>query len=620
MRLIKLKVNGQYGCEYKFEKTNVILGDNNTGKSTFLKLILYCLGTPIKSFIDEISKMGLSENVSLDLEFKTGKQVRILRNLPMSEAMIVTPIKDDKDIVNDEIVAFSAEEFSDYLLENEGYSLDKITYSKDKTATFRFYFLLRALYVDQDTSAQSILSDLDMGHDYFTSQPTIKKSIVEKLLGKDNSELQRIRLEIQNLSKKHTEMTERISFLTNEIQEIKEKNEINERKIEEELSEIRTEKELLTRKEYDKVAAIQTINDTSNNEINISLQKKLSDLYEQQQRINLELKDIEDVIKSLNNDMALLKYKVAAKDILEELPILYCPNCLSELSEETIKKGLCNNCHKKTIEEKVINNATLKKTISDSIIEAMEIQQLKQNNLEEVKREITNIQEEIRIKRQQMLAQNHEASDLIYQTIVEIKKRLEYLLKREHVLSKYKVINSELTNLKNSRKDISNELAELKKDLTKTDKKASLSMQYFDKFKENFNRYLHCMFEEISTCEFDENYMPIIDNTKITSVASASLKVAIRLSYVLALFNESLSKEETVTSHVGLLLLDSPKDKDLDNNRFDKYLEVVNNECAGQIIITGSISDEQSYKRNLTNATFFAPLRTDDKLLKKLKS
>lgn len=617
MRLIKLKVNGQYGCEYKFEKTNVILGDNNTGKSTFLKLILYCLGAPIKSFIDEISKMGLSENVSLDLEFKTGKQVRILRNLPMSEAIIVTPIKDDKDIVNDEIVAFSAEEFSDYLLENEGYSLDKIAYSKDKTATFRFYFLLRALYVDQDTSAQSILSDLDMGHDYFTSQPTIKKSIVEKLLGKDNSELQRIRLEIQNLSKKHTEMAARISFLTNEIQEIKEKNEINERKIEEELSEIRTEKDLLTRKEYDKVAAIQTINDTSNNEINISLQKKLSDLYEQQQRINLELKDIEDVIKSLNNDMALLKYKVAAKDILEELPILYCPNCLSELSEETIKKGLCDNCHKKTTEEKVINNATLKKTISDSIIEAMEIQQLKQNSLEEVKREIINIQEEIRIKRQQMLAQNHEASDLIYQTIVEIKKRLEYLLKREHVLSKYKVINSELTNLRNSRKDISNELAELKKDLTKTDKKASLSMQYFDKFKENFNRYLHCMFEEISTCEFDENYMPIIDNTKITSVASASLKVAIRLSYVLALFNESLSKEETVTSHVGLLLLDSPKDKDLDNNRFDKYLEVVNNECAGQIIITGSISDEQSYKRNLTNATFFAPLRTDDKLLKK---
>jgi uncharacterized protein VirK/YbjX len=127
-------------------------------------------------------------------------------------------------MVNEEIIAFSTTEFSDYLLENEGYSVDKITYSKDRTASFRFYFLLRAIYVDQDTSAQSILSDLDMGHDYFTSQPTIKKSIIEKLLGKDNSELQRIRLEIQNLTKLHTEMTERISFLSTESEEIESKN------------------------------------------------------------------------------------------------------------------------------------------------------------------------------------------------------------------------------------------------------------------------------------------------------------------------------------------------------------------------------------------------------------
>ena len=82
MELIKLKVNGEYGCEYQFDKISVILGDNNTGKSTFLKLILYCLGAPIKSFIDEISKMNLCDSVSLDIRFKNGKTVRILRNLP----------------------------------------------------------------------------------------------------------------------------------------------------------------------------------------------------------------------------------------------------------------------------------------------------------------------------------------------------------------------------------------------------------------------------------------------------------------------------------------------------------------------------------------------------------
>ena len=107
------------------------------------------------------------------------------------------------------------------------------------------------------------------------------------------------------------------------------------------------------------------------------------------------------------------------------------------------------------------------------------------------------------------------------------------------------------------------------------------------------------MFDEVVTCELDENYMPIIDNTKMSAVSSASLKVAIRLAYVLALLNESIDSEDP-SSHLGLLLLDSPKDKDLDNYRFDKYLQSIDNECCGQVIITGSLSDEDLYKNNLT--------------------
>ena len=95
-------------------------------------------------------------------------------------------------------------------------------------------------------------------------------------------------------------------------------------------------------------------------------------------------------------------YKAAAKDILEDLPILYCPNCLSELSEETVKKGLCENCHKKTVEEKVINSATLKKTISDSILEAKEIQQFKLNELNSIKKEIEQLQKELRQEKQKI--------------------------------------------------------------------------------------------------------------------------------------------------------------------------------------------------------------------------
>ena len=617
MKLISLNVKGEYGCHYDFTERNVILGDNNSGKSTFLKLILYCLGAPIKTFIDEINKMNWCDSVSLDVEFKSGKKVRILRKLPSSDAIVITPIKENEDLVNDEINALSVQEFSDYLLDNEGYTCDKITYSKDKTATFRFYFLLRAVYVDQDTQAQSVLSDLDMGRDYFTSQPIIKKTIIEKLLGKDNSELQRIRLEIQTLTRSQTEMSDRISFLTEEQSEIQSEHEINPRKVRQELDDISAEKKTLSQQEYKKIAAVKAVNDTQSTELRISLQHKLNGLYDQLRVLTLEIKDIDEVIESLNNDLVLLNYKVAAKDILEEMPILFCPNCLSPLSEEVVNRGLCENCHKKTIEEQIINSATLKKTIADSILEAQEIKQVKHNEIAAVKGKIDNIQREIREAQIQEFEKREEENDLVYQAIAEIKKRLEYLLQREHVLKRYLSVSKELEKLKSQRKDNSAKLTALRDELIKADTQAALSMQHYSQFIKNFRKYLNAMFDEVVSCELDENYMPIIDNTKISSVSSASLKVAIRLAYVLALLNESIdSKIES--SHLGILLLDSPKDKDLDNYRFDKYLQTIDNECCGQIIITGSLSDEDLYKSNLKKATYFEALRTTSKLLKKM--
>lgn len=616
MKLINLDVKGAYGCHYDFAQKNVILGDNNSGKSTFLKLILYCLGAPIKTFIDEISKMNWCDSVSLDVEFKNGKRARILRKLPASDAIVITPIKENKDLVNDEINALSAQEFSDYLLDNEGYSRDIITYSKDKTATFRFYFLLRAIYVDQDTQAQSILSDLDMGRDYFTSQLIIKKTIIEKLLGKDNSELQRIRLEIQTLTRMQTELSDRISFLTEEQSELQREHDINPRKAHQQVADIAVEKKTLSQQEYKKIAAVKSINDAQQTELQIDLQFKLNQFYDRLRIISLEIKDIDEVINCLNEDLVLLKYKVAAKDVLTGMPIIYCPNCLSPLSEALIEKGLCDNCHKKTAEEKIINSATLKKTIVDSLIEAREIKQVKQNELSDIKRKIDTLQKDIREVQIKELEKQEEANDLIYQAVAEIKRRLEYLLQREQILKRYIFVTKELEKLKFQRKENSAKLTGLKETLLKADTQAALSMQHYSQFIKNFRTYLNAMFEEVVNCELDENYMPIIDNTKITAVSSASLKVAIRLAFVLALLNESIDSD-VQSSHLGIVLLDSPKDKDLDNYRFDKYLQTIDKECCGQVIITGSLSDEELYKNNLKNATYFEVLRTTSKLLKK---
>lgn len=613
MRLNRIVVAGDIGCEYEFGDINVLLGDNNSGKSTLVKLILFCLGAPINSFIDEISKKKLCNNVTLEVTLKNGRSVRIIRKLPTSEAFLVTPIKCQEEIVNDEITVFNAAEFSDFLLESEGYSTEKIAYTKDKMASFRFYFLLRAIYVDQDTSAHSILSDLNMGQDYFTSQPIIKKSIVEKILGKDNSELQKIRIAIQELNKESVTLGAEIAFLKEQKEKLENIHSYEWRKLENELLKIKEEKELLSNAEYEQLAKVKIINDKQTSSELVLKQKALNQKVENDQILKLQISDLENILKSLDDDILALNYKIAAKDILEELPILYCPNCLSELSEETIKRGLCENCHKKTVEEKILNNATLKKTLNDSIAEAQELLVVKRNILHQNRVEINKLEKDIQKEKKRLFSESQCERNLIQDSINDVKQRLEFLIEKENVLKQYRKIKTDFEKSKERKKIISEKMKEHKEELLEADNKATKAMHNYNVFKERFTDYIKTLFTEIDKCSLDENYMPLIDDNKMTSVSSASLKVAIRIAYILALLTSNCGEDG---SHVGFLLLDSPKDKDLDDYRFEKYLGIIGRDCKGQILITGSVSDREIYKKELVNAKFFEELTTEQKLLK----
>lgn len=613
MRLNKIVVSGDIGCEYEFGDINVLLGDNNSGKSTLMKLILFCLGAPINSFIDEISKEKLCNNVTLEVTLKNGRNIRIIRKLPNSDAFLVTPVKNSEDIVNDEITVFNATEFSDFLLESEGYIADKIAYAKDKMASFRYYFLLRALYVDQDTSAHNILSDLNMGQDYFTSQPIIKKAILEKMLGKDNSELQRIRITIQELNKENSTLSAETAFLREQKEKFESMYSYEWKKLDNELLKISEEKELLAEAKYEQISKVKIINDKQSSSELVLKQKTLKEKVENDQILKLEISDLENILKSLNEDILNLKFKIAAKDILEELPILYCPNCLSELSEETIKRGLCENCHKKTTEEKILNNATLKKTLNDSILEAQELLVVKRNVLYQNKSEIDSLEKDIQKERKRLFSESQCEQKLIKESISDIKIRLEYLIEKENVLKQYRKTVYDLEKVKGRKKEISEKLKENKEKLLKADDKATTAMQHYDTFKQKFSEYIKILFTEVDKCSLDENYMPLIDDNKTTNVSSASLKVAIRIAYILALLISNCGEDG---SHVGFLLLDYPKDKDLDDYRFEKYLEIINRDCNGQILITGSVSDRDIYKKELVNAKFFEELTTERKLLR----
>ena len=73
MRLNSIKVSGEYGLRYDFKEENVLLGANTTGKTTFVKLILYALGVDVLDFIEEIAEYKYCESVSLHYTTKKSK-------------------------------------------------------------------------------------------------------------------------------------------------------------------------------------------------------------------------------------------------------------------------------------------------------------------------------------------------------------------------------------------------------------------------------------------------------------------------------------------------------------------------------------------------------------------
>lgn len=265
------------------------------------------------------------------------------------------------------------------------------------------------------------------------------------------------------------------------------------------------------------------------------------------------------------------------------------------------------------MEEKILNNATLKKTLNDSIAEAQELLVVKRNLLHQNRVEINKLEKDIQKEKKRLFSESQCERNLIQDSINDVKQRLEFLIEKENVLKQYGKIKTDFEKSKERKKIISEKMKKHKEELLEADNKATKAMHNYNVFKERFTNYLKTLFTEIDKCSLDENYMPLIDDNKMTSVSSASLKVAIRITYILALLTSNCGEDG---SHVGFLLLDSPKDKDLDDYRFEKYLGIIGRDCEEQILITGSVSDREIYKKELVNAKFFEELTTEQKLFR----
>lgn len=616
MELIKVRVKGSLELDIEFKSTTIILGENGAGKTTLMNLVLYALGAKIDDFIEEI-KNGLCTQVELDIKCKNNKKYRLIRSLPISDFITVMVLDDELNVLDNEVDILDLTELSDFILNEEGYEPQKISYGANNFASLRFYFLLRAVFVDQNTPAHSIFSNLSIPS-FLANQKFIKKAVIEQLLGKENSEVQKLRLEVQSLSKKKSELTSSLRVIKQIINDQIEKDEdkelvANDKKIKKNIEVILKDKEKLSKLTLENSFDLYAFNNEVKQKQLIEKQMERGLATDQIREIKLEIMDLDLATDQIKQELHLLKKKMVARQFFTQIPVDFCPICLSEIKEHNVNEN-CSFCNEKMPDFNEEETFQYRRLLTESIKESEIIKEELENKLKEVLKNRDNIEQKIEEVNKEYLQEKKNTSTPLESLIHSVKERLEHLIKSEekhrNFLSHLEVKdsiskhidenNSLIKKAKESLKALENHYLEGDIDKTQT-------------WETLFKHYISTMFPHVKQANLDENYIPFINGLEINKISSASLKVATRLSYILSLFT---LKEDVDINHVGFVLFDSPRDKDLDYDKYLTFLKILNENKSGQIILTGSIDELELYKQVFKEEEI---ILEHDKILKETK-
>lgn len=620
MWIDSLKVTGEYYLEYTFGATNILLGENGTGKSTFVKLLLYILGVDIPDFIDEISKYRFCDWVCAEITTKTNNKFRIMRKLPYADMIMVTPYENGMPN-DDDILILNLEDYSNFLLDEEQYSKEKIGYGNGQQASFRYRFILRTAVVDQTTPHGKILASLGgSGNDYISNQGLINKAIIEEILKRNNSEEKRIRLELKSKEKERTSLRAKESLykeLLNEYSNADEKYPKRINAVDKEMNQILQEKDNLSTQQYRTLVKLEHISDKNTEKEIVALRAELNRLKEKQTKAKLEMLDIEDVLKKLHAELKDLKSNIAATTILKDIPVTICPVCLSELNETELESGLCHNCKEHSKEDVLEKVAIYKKMVEDSIKEAKSL--IEQNDvlLKDVNAEIREKTKKLNMLQEKYLNKLEEIKEPLECLIQEIKDKLDVVTGRYYRLSELRKNLVEKNRLTSEKDRLTQEIKILREELEEASKKNSNDILIFEKWKTLYEDIFKEIFSQTCSVSISsEDYMPIINDNTMNRISSESMKLVARLSYVLSLYKLQSYLKNDIVNSVGLVMFDSPKDKDLDNDKYRKFLKIVANNSEGQVFLTGSVMEREIYEEAFDKECFFNFLTEDDRLLK----
>lgn len=374
-RLYVLTADGKVAYDESFHHgINIIRGANSSGKSTITRLLFYALGGDYTQFVPEarhcskvmveISTGGATVTLSRPIVKDATGRVKGQQDMTIYWGTLDEALADQcKESTFGYKATANKSSFSKVLFETMGMPIVQ----GDSNITM--HQLLRLLYIDQESPTSSLFL-----YEQFDSQTT-RETVSDLLLGIFDEQLYAAKIrqkelettiadtkaDIRSLEKSLTPQMRSTAFIGDLIAS---RNK--------EMEQIADEIARLRRGEED---ARKNKSQTDQLKADVrSLQRQCDKVEEEIDLLEHDIEDTQMFIAELERKQLSLRHSISTRQLLGNLRLEYCPECLSPLPQD-VPEGTCHLCRQKvenksgvTQAKRLISELSFQKQESEAIL------------------------------------------------------------------------------------------------------------------------------------------------------------------------------------------------------------------------------------------------------------
>lgn len=586
-RFIVIAVNGKTAYDETFHKgVNIIRGKNSSGKSTIMNLLFYALGGNFKNWNGAASQCDIVmvEVCINGVIITLRRQVTDAERQPMH--IYWGCIEDAKTNYNDwQKYPYNQKgdttSYTNVLFDLLNYPEVKSDMYEDTNITM--HQVLRLLFVDQESKTDHLFRSEEWDNGL------TREAIAELLLGIYDNKLYNRRLLAKELNKKKTYAEGEFKALAKLYSG--QNNEIDLGAI---IRLIDEKSENLTQLDAHIKDAQQNLIYVENEDLQGEIKNKLSSLSEVKRTvIDKEnecehlLHDIEDsefFVSTLEKRIKDIDNSIITREVLGNLPLTYCPQCLSPLPGIE-SDNVCCLCHQPLDKDKHETSAKrIKQELSLQFKESIKNLEIKQERIQGILIALQNLYNEINLLQRDidlLVVQSKPSTNINLDSLFEqrgaLKQEISQLAKQKQIAERYSFLKEEVKLYADELAAIEEEIEKLSQAQEAHKHIAYSSIQKFSAhiLKKDLSRQ-----SEFSNAHprdimvnFKANSMEFHGNFNYSASSNTYLKNAIRF----AIFFSSLVND--FFRYPRFIMCDNIEDKGMEQERSQNFQQLLVDIC-----------------------------------------